>query len=214
MYQDRTAHQANSPLDGDVATAPKLSLQIRSHGWSSPAIRPALPRSYAPLHGSDADAPGVAWHQVPISRSPVATLEALQTIYESAPEAITDGYLGQRAHASHQLFLKVAHHVETHLTGDVSLSALAKAVGLRKASCTRLVRENSGKSIAAFVRERRVSKALELLRSSHDRLGEIAVICGFSSQSYFSQIIRHKTGQSPLTYRRLHLRQLYAGGAK
>jgi transcriptional regulator GlxA family with amidase domain len=76
------------------------------------------------------------------------------------------------------------------------------------------VRENSGKSIAAFVRERRIANALTLLRGSHERLGSIAVKCGFSSQSYFSQIIRYKTGRSPLEYRRLHLRQLEAGPSR
>jgi AraC-like DNA-binding protein len=213
MDQERTAAQDN-PLDGEDRATPKLSLQLTSHGWSSPKVQPTLPRSYVPVHHTHDEPALAAWHRIPIARVPAVDIDVLLEVYETAPDSITEKYLQLRADASKQLFMKLVEHVNANLTKEISVTTLAQAVGLRKASLTRLVRENSGKSIAAFVRERRVSIALSLLRTSHERLGSIAVKCGFSSQSYFSQIIRHKTARSPLEYRRSNLAQLEAGPAR
>jgi AraC-like DNA-binding protein len=209
MHQDRTP-TPDGPHDGEAGLTPKLSLQLTSYGWSSPNVKPALPRSYVPFHQSEAEPVLSAWHRIPVARPPVVDIGVLREVYETVPDSISEAYVQLRAAASRQLFVKLVEYVETNLTKEISISTLAKVAGLRKASLTRLVRENAGKSIAAFVRERRVSTALKLLRSSHERLSSIAVRCGFSSQSYFSQIIRQKTGRSPLEYRRMRLAQLEA----
>jgi AraC-like DNA-binding protein len=214
MYQDPRANIATASVKTELAKTLKLSLHLTSEGWTTPATDPTPLPSYVPTHAALAPLAHVLWRPVVQGTPVMPDGPALADIYEQAPDAINEEYLRLRADASSQLFLKVASVIDAGLASDLSPFAIANAVGLRRASLARLVRENSGKSIAVFVRERRVAMALKMLRSTPERLGRIAKQCGFSSQSYFSQIIRAKTGVSPLDYRRRHLKQLFAGMQK
>jgi AraC family transcriptional regulator len=52
------------------------------------------------------------------------------------------------------------------------------------------------------VLERRLSTAQQLLRQSKMLLVDIALECGFSSQTHMNDVFRKRLGVTPLEYRR------------
>jgi AraC family transcriptional regulator len=59
-----------------------------------------------------------------------------------------------------------------------------------------------GKSPHRFVTEKRVQRALELLRDDDHSIAEIAHSVGFSSQSHLTMNFRRATGLTPGRFRR------------
>ena len=52
------------------------------------------------------------------------------------------------------------------------------------------------------IRRTKVERAQHLLRATHERVGDIAVSCGFSEQSKFCRFFKHATGLTPTQFRR------------
>jgi len=52
-----------------------------------------------------------------------------------------------------------------------------------------------------YVLRRRTERARELLRQPGATILEVALACGFSSQSHFATVFRALTGVSPRAYR-------------
>ncbi len=104
---------------------------------------------------------------------------------------------------------RVEAYVDAHLGEALTLDALASLVPLSASQFTRAFRETTGRTPWAWVLERRVRRAAELLRTggTHDPDGTasitaIALNCGFSSQSHLTQMFRTRYGTTPARYRR------------
>jgi AraC family transcriptional regulator len=76
-------------------------------------------------------------------------------------------------------------------------------VGVHPVTLARGFRRRFGCTMGDYVRQRRIERAMEQLRSSHDSLAEIALQNGFADQSHFSNLFRRTVGLSPSRYRRL-----------
>ena len=64
-----------------------------------------------------------------------------------------------------------------------------------------------GQSPINYLTDRRLEACKELLVSSNLSVAQVATSVGFSSQSYFSQIFRKKTGMTPRQYRSRYARK-------
>ena len=53
-----------------------------------------------------------------------------------------------------------------------------------------------------WLNQRRLQMASQYLSSTRKTISEIAAMCGFSDQFYFSRVFRRHFGQSPLRYRK------------
>jgi AraC-like DNA-binding protein len=58
------------------------------------------------------------------------------------------------------------------------------------------------RTAGSFLEERRLDRAKQLLTSSDLSLAEIAVECGFASQSRLTTTFRRRTGFTPAQFRR------------
>jgi AraC-like DNA-binding protein len=85
---------------------------------------------------------------------------------------------------------------------DVSLSELALECGLSVTHFSRAFRQSTGTSPHQWLLAHRISKAKSLLSGSKLSLAEIALACGFSSQSHFNAAFRSSTNVSPGRWRR------------
>lgn len=92
--------------------------------------------------------------------------------------------------------------MDEHL--DVSLAELAKACQLSVTHFVRAFHRSVGMSPHQWLMSRRIHKAKALLLDSHRALAQIALECGFSSQSHFTAAFARGTGNSPGRWRRLH----------
>lgn len=98
---------------------------------------------------------------------------------------------------------RIAEHVEAHLDTEIRIADLALAVGVSAGYLHRAFRDSTGQTPLAFVNERRVRRAQEMLERDPDSIAGIALRIGFQSPSHFTRTFRAMTGISPSRYRTL-----------
>jgi AraC family transcriptional regulator len=97
----------------------------------------------------------------------------------------------------------VADHVAANLDQPLTLEALAEQTGYSPYHFARLFREATGASPYQFVLRRRVEQAQHLLRAGRLSLLDVALACGFASQSHMTRLFRQHLGITPGAYQRL-----------
>jgi AraC family transcriptional regulator len=97
---------------------------------------------------------------------------------------------------------RVREMVEAQLDRDLSLDDLSAAAGLSRAHFARSFRTATGQTPYAYLRERRVARARDLLAGSGRPVLEIAGMTGFRSQSHLGRVFKSATGLTPAEYRR------------
>ena len=78
---------------------------------------------------------------------------------------------------------------------------LAGCVALSESACLRSFRQFLGITPIQYVKQFRVEKAAELLRSTRLKTGEVGLECGFSDASYFIKTFREIKHCTPREYR-------------
>ena len=85
---------------------------------------------------------------------------------------------------------------------------LAARFGISESSLKNYFRGVYGQSLAAFVRESRLTRAAELLQTTKAPVSAIAEAVGYLNQSKFTAVFKRRYGVTPLEFRRLaHLKQ-------
>jgi len=85
---------------------------------------------------------------------------------------------------------------------DVSMTELAMECGLSAAHFGRAFKRSTGVAPHQWQLSRRMARAQALLTGSSRSIAEIALACGFSSQSHFGTAFREAVGVSPGRWRR------------
>jgi len=97
---------------------------------------------------------------------------------------------------------RVLDYIDAQLTAELGLVELAAIAGLSPHHFVEAFKISVGKPPHQFVMERRVQRALELLRDGDRTIAEIAHAAGFSSQSHLTANFRRVTGLTPGRFRR------------
>lgn len=92
------------------------------------------------------------------------------------------------------------NYIKNHLTEDLALENMAKAMSLSPIYFHTIFRASVGKTLRDYVEEQRLKKAINLLLTTSLSLTDIAYECGFSSQSYFSYVFKRKMNTTPRNY--------------
>ncbi len=90
--------------------------------------------------------------------------------------------------------------VEENYTSPISLDELAYLSGRSLSSFKREFQDIYGESPARWIREKRLSKAQEMLRSSSLSVADVAYSLGFENPTHFSRIFKQQYGSSPISY--------------
>lgn len=91
--------------------------------------------------------------------------------------------------------------VEEHYSEELSVERIAACVALSESACLRSFRQLLGITPIQYVKQFRVEKAAELLRSTRLKTGEIGAECGFADGSYFIKTFREIKHCTPKEYR-------------
>lgn len=102
--------------------------------------------------------------------------------------------------------LRLLPEVEADLARPWRVRDWAARCHLAEAAFARQFRALTGRSPHAWLVERRLGRARELMRESTASLTEIALVCGFADAAHFSRVFRARHGFSPRQWRRLHCR--------
>ena len=89
--------------------------------------------------------------------------------------------------------------VEENYTSPISLDELAYLSGRSLSSFKREFQDIYGEPPARWIREKRLSKAHEMLQSSSLSVADIAYSLGFENPTHFSRIFKQQYGTSPIS---------------
>ena len=83
---------------------------------------------------------------------------------------------------------------------EFGVDKLATALGISRSSLNRKMRDILHTTANNYIRDIRIAKAEDLLRTSSLQINEICYKVGFQTPSYFIKCFRKKYGQSPNEY--------------
>ncbi|MFD1927603.1 helix-turn-helix domain-containing protein [Sporosarcina siberiensis] len=106
---------------------------------------------------------------------------------------------------------KSLNFIERHLTDKLQLHLLAEQAGYSRFHFQRIFRKIIGKSIAEYIRERRLTQSARILITSDQRIIDIAMTYRFNSQESFTRAFKKVYDITPGHYRKL-LRKIVSKG--
>ena len=96
---------------------------------------------------------------------------------------------------------RVKEFIEANLGDDLSIEALADEACLSPFHFARAFKVATGMTPHSYVSKLRIERAKLLIAEGKNPLVEIAHICGFSSQAYFTTWFKRLVGATPGGYR-------------
>jgi AraC family transcriptional regulator len=97
---------------------------------------------------------------------------------------------------------RVIDYVEANLTRDLRLVDLCAVAGVSRAHFARAFRNTIGMAPHAFVLQRRLAQAVELLALRVLPVGEVAQRCGFADPAHLARAFKSRFGYAPSLHRR------------
>ena len=97
---------------------------------------------------------------------------------------------------------RVIDFIETHLEEACPLEKLAHEVGLGVFRFIRAFKASLGVTPHQFLLAKRIEKAKQLLKETHDPITEIAFATGFNGSSQLANVFQSRVGMSPREFRR------------
>ena len=91
--------------------------------------------------------------------------------------------------------------LEQNLADDFSMERLAEAGQLSRTQLYYEFYNATGHTMGEYIRRRRLSKALALIKTSRLSMTDIACQCGFSSQQALNHAVRRTVGMPPSAYK-------------
>lgn len=98
-------------------------------------------------------------------------------------------------------FNGILEYLDTHYMEAPSLEDMASSAGFSKFHFSRLFKQYTGFTFAAYICHRRIRAAEELLSQSDLSITQIAMQCGFSSLPTFNRVFRQQKNCSPSEFR-------------
>jgi AraC-like DNA-binding protein/ligand-binding sensor protein len=131
--------------------------------------------------------------------------------YQGAVELLAH-FATQLSAASNQLAIRQANaeppsiirakaYINEHLSEDITLGDVAKAVHMSRFYFCKSFRKHAGLHFTDYVSRLRIERSKELLLNPHLRISEIAYEVGFQSLTHFNRVFRRILGKSPTQYR-------------
>lgn len=92
--------------------------------------------------------------------------------------------------------------IEEHYMDPFQLEKLAKDLHLSKSYVSRVFRQETGSSVSEYLTARRIEEACRILETTDLPIEVVGMQVGLPNASYFSQLFKKVTNQSPLQYRK------------
>ncbi|WGO84648.1 helix-turn-helix domain-containing protein [Arsenophonus apicola] len=99
------------------------------------------------------------------------------------------------------LVCELSKWIEEHIGRIIYLEELAAYSGYSLWHMQKIFKEITGISLGKYIRQRRLAKAVNLLRNSSKAIFDIALDFGFGSQSHFTYMFRKEFGITPYDFR-------------
>lgn len=117
-----------------------------------------------------------------------------QNIKETNSPKMSNYLLEKRA----QVLLDYIH---THYKDKITIEELAKIASISKTEVLRCFKAIMGRSPISYLNSYRLQRAAHMLINTEKSIQEIAEVCGFEDNSYFSKLFKKKYHVTPRDYR-------------
>lgn len=133
-------------------------------------------------------------------------LELLSILHDLAVsrnmrELSNAGFVSDSTTIKSRRLQKAFDYMNQHFEKEITLSEVAKLVGMAEVSFSRFVKKSTGKTFIESLNEIRLGHTSRLLIDSTQSIAEIAYKCGFNNMSYFNRIFKQKNGCTPKEFR-------------
>lgn len=125
---------------------------------------------------------------------------------EAVRSLISDQLINRNARHS-DLIYRTIQYLQNHYASKLTLDEVANSVHISPTYLSRVFKREVGSSMVDFLNRIRIEKSKELLVDESARLIEVALQCGFESQSYFNRMFKQLCGMTPRQYRKLMVNQ-------
>lgn len=95
---------------------------------------------------------------------------------------------------------QVEGYIKNHLSDSLSLTSIAKEVGLNSSYLSRRYKEYYGVGLAQSIHQQRVALAKEKFEQGETSVIHVAQMVGFNDSNHFSKIFKKITGVTPRDY--------------
>lgn len=92
--------------------------------------------------------------------------------------------------------------IEFNLEKQFTIEWLSRTYSTNRTTLMADFKRVTGKTINEFVLDKRIDLSKQILAFTNISIEELALKCGFSSQSYFTRAFKKKTGLSPMQFRK------------
>lgn len=152
---------------------------------------PALENLFAPLYETPA-----------ALRRPLAVLKVQELLlylsHLDPDQKQLNQYLSPQAEAIRAIHRQLTEHLDRRVT----IQELSRQYHINPSTLKEVFKGVYGMPIAAYMKEYRVRRAMELLRETDAAVAEIAARVGYESQGKFARAFKEITGSLPTEYRR------------
>lgn len=111
------------------------------------------------------------------------------------------GATESRPGSRHPALRTAVAYIEEHLAGPLTVPGIARVAGVSHTHLTRLFREDTGHTVVAHIRRRRMERARHLLIASTLAIPAIAATVGIPDLQAFNKTCRKELGASPRAVR-------------
>lgn len=118
------------------------------------------------------------------------------TTLQSTPFQSEDGL------TQHKL-TQVLEYIQAHLDQDIRLTDLAALTGMSQYYFCRLFKRSLEVTPHQYVVQQRIERSKQLLKQKNLAIADIALMCGFKTQSHLTVLFRKSTGTTPKSFRNL-----------
>ncbi len=111
---------------------------------------------------------------------------------------------GKKQNMGNQKIRLAVEYIQKNYMEEISISRLIQESKISKSQFHKLFLEYTGYTPNQMLTELRLRQAKLLLTTSLEKIGNIAVLCGYYDHVYFSYLFQKETGLSPSAYRSLY----------
>ncbi len=99
------------------------------------------------------------------------------------------------------LVQKVITRIDSDLTADLSLSALAALLNVNASYLSNLFKKETGSTLTDYVNRKRIEHGILLLNATTLQVQTVAQYCGIPDVNYFTKLFKKYIGKTPKEYR-------------
>lgn len=97
---------------------------------------------------------------------------------------------------------KILRYIDEHLTEDVSLSAVAKALYMSKSTLSHFFKDVMGVSFSYYVDTLRFNRSATMLVSTQQSILDVALDCGYNNDQAMYRTYQKRVNMTPSQYRK------------